>query len=56
MESKDLASTKTRKTDIFESVWLHGVHPIAESSSAAKRTGESNFSNFVMEYHGEILK
>ena len=34
MESKDLASTKTRKTDIFESVWLRGVHTTAELSSA----------------------
>ena len=34
MKSKDVASTKTRKMDIFESVWLHGVHPNAESSSA----------------------
>ena len=33
MKWKDVASTKTRKTDIFESVWLRGVHPTAESNS-----------------------
>ena len=30
---KDVASTKTGKTDIFESVWLCSVHPTVESSS-----------------------
>ena len=34
MESKDVASTKTQKADIFESVGLRGVHPIAKSRSA----------------------
>ena len=28
------ASTKTRKSDIFESVWLRSVRPTAKSSSA----------------------
>ena len=27
MKSKDVASTKTWKKDIFESVWVLGVHP-----------------------------
>ena len=33
IESKDVASTKTGNTDIFELVWLCGVHPTAESRS-----------------------
>ena len=34
MESKDVASTKTPKTDIFKPVFLRSVLHIAESSSA----------------------
>ena len=41
MESKDVASTKTRKTDIFESVWLRGLQHTAESSSAVSNTPRS---------------
>ena len=41
MKWKDVASTKTRKTDIFRSVWLCSVHPTVESSSAVCITPRS---------------
>ena len=52
MESKDVASTKTRKTDIFESVWLRGVQHTAElfknsNISAKSKQNSKNFSLFI---------
>ena len=40
-ESKGVESTKTQKTDIFESVWLRGVHPTSELSSTVCTTPPS---------------
>ena len=41
MKLKDVASTKTRKTDIFKSARLHGVLPNSESDSAVCITPRS---------------
>ena len=45
MKLKDVASMKTRKIDIFESVWLCCVHPTAESSGM-HHTAESRSPKF----------
>ena len=41
MKLKDVASTKTQKTDIFKSARLHGVLPNSESDSAVCITPRS---------------
>ena len=45
MEFKDVTNTKTLKTDIFELVWLCGVHPTAESSPEYLGEIETEFEN-----------